>query len=251
MLRSANRLNGQLLSDYGLLTMNTATVQSERDRLITRYSLTVSPLFAPVHAYLAPLSMPQSSRRTDDEAHETFSRLLALAKTTVERDTELSDGLTRVALLVQRPISEVYLGAFDSLRWSSEDDMARTYVSVVYARALHHLQHTERGPGEFVANVRRLLVEARPALAQRLTAMEGLPPDFVAHLIVEAEARRGENPFFRERLQRAAGLFEQHLDGESPWPPRQAHPLSALGVDNLSSRMALPAHMALAMTVHD
>jgi len=251
LLCHAHRFDGPLLSDDGMLTMSTATVESERGRLITRYSLTVSPLFMPVHAYLAPLSLPQSSRRTDDDAHETFTRLLALAKTTIERDAELSDGLTRVALLVQRPISEAYLGAFDSLRWSPEDDMARTYVSVVYARALHHLQHTERDPGEFVANVRRLLVESRPALAQRLTAMEGLPPDFVGHLIVEAEARRGENPFFRERLQRAGELFNQHLDSESPWPSRQAHPLSAIGVDNLGSRTALPAHMALAMTVHD
>lgn len=224
---------------------------TERGRLITRYSLTVSPLFVPVHTYLAPLSLPQSSRRTDEESHDTFTRLLTLTRKTMEGDVEVGDALTRVASLVQRPISESYLAAFDMLRWSPDDDMARTYVSVVYARALHHLQHTERGPGEFIANVRRLLVESRPALAQRLTALEGLHPDFVGHLVVEAEARRRENPFFRERLERAGEMFDRHRGDEPPWPRLQLHPLAVIGVDNLDSPTALPAHMALAMTVHD
>jgi hypothetical protein len=233
--------------------MANTLVPTERGRLITRYSLTTTPMYLQVHQYLAPLSLPQSPRRGDEEAHATFDRLLELASKTVDDDSEISSALARIAALLLRPIKDVYLDAFDQLRWSPYDDLARTFVCVVYARALHHLQHTPRDPGEFVANVRRLLVESRPAMGQRLATLEALAPDFVGHLVAEAEARRGENPFFRERLERAGELFDRHRGDEPSWvgAPPKAHPLAVIAADHRASRVVLPACMAFVMTVHE
>ncbi|MFI8433222.1 hypothetical protein ACIGJO_05675 [Streptomyces sp. NPDC079020] len=230
--------------------MNTTNNESERGRLITRYSLTTSPLYQPVHAYLAPLSLPPSSAEMEDKAHDTFENLKTSVTHRMEKDAGLQEALRKIAGLPLGNVSDVYLAAFEDVR-QPDSDFTRTYVSVLYARALQHLgRDVERDKSTFLATAQRLFEDSRGTLSGTLSYLESLHPDFVGHLVLEAEARRGENPFFRARLERAAELFDRYGDGASGWLGAKDQPPTVMGVDNLQSSAALPAHMAMAMTLH-
>jgi hypothetical protein len=229
--------------------MNTNST-SERERLITRYSLTTSPLYEPVHAYLAPLNLPPPTAEMEEEAHRTFEHLKISVTNRMAKDPELEAALNTIAALPQGTISDLYLAAFEDVR-QPDSDITRTYVSVLYARALQHLgRHVERDKSTFLATAQRLFEDSRATLAGTLAYLEALHPDFVGHLVLEAEARRAENPFFHKRLERAAELFDRYGDGEPDWLGTKAQPPTVMGVENLGSSAALPVHMAMAMTLH-
>ncbi|MFD9502399.1 hypothetical protein [Streptomyces sp. NPDC060035] len=135
--------------------MNTTSTASERGRLITRYSLTTSPLYEPVHAYLAPLNLPPPSAEKEEEAHCTFERLKASVTNRMEKDPGLQAALNTIAALPQGSISDSYPAAFEDIR-QPDSDFARAYVSVLYATALQHLgRHVERDRGTFLATAQR------------------------------------------------------------------------------------------------
>ncbi|MGW6788542.1 hypothetical protein [Streptomyces chartreusis] len=229
--------------------MNTNNT-SERDRLITRYALTTSPLYEAVHAYLAPLNLPPHSSEMEEEAHRTFDALKTSVTNRMAKDPELEAALNTIAALPQATISDFYRAAFEDVR-QPDSDITRTYVSVLYARALQHLgRDVERDKSTFLATAQRLFEDSRATLAGTLDYLNALHPDFVGHLVLEAEARRAENPFFQERLEHAAELFDRYGDGDPYWLGKRAQPPTVMGVENLESSAALPAHMAMAMTLH-
>ncbi|BFV61057.1 hypothetical protein KCMC57_up61610 [Kitasatospora sp. CMC57] len=225
------------------------TRPSERGRLITRYSLTTSPLYPAVHGYLAPLGMPASPTTDEQEPDRFFGRMLSAVRRETRRYEPVAEALHTVAAFVERGPGEEYLTAFYRVR-PAEEDPALVYVSTVYARALFHLAR-QPDTETFPQNMRRLLSEPVPALARLRELLGALPEDFVGHLLAEAVARRGENPFFRERLDHARELFEQYSGPTVSWWTADARPLSVLGTGRLDNPAALPAHLALAMTLYE
>lgn len=225
------------------------TAPTERGRLITRYSLTTSPLYAEVNAYLSQLSLPPASPAEEDEPDRAFGGLLATVRREVDRYPGVGAALRSIAAYVQGGLSEAYVTAFHRVR-TSRDELALVYVSTVYARALCHLGY-EPDLDTFPQHMRRLLADPGPALAHLRTVLASCPEDFLGHMVAEAAARQGENPFFRQRLARGRELFEQYSGPAAAWLPPGAQTLEVIGPDRLDSPAALPAHMALAMTLHE
>ncbi|WP_405020604.1 hypothetical protein OHV05_30855 [Kitasatospora sp. NBC_00070] len=221
----------------------------ERGRLVTRYSLTTSPLYPAVHGYLAPLNLPASPTADEAEPDRFFGRILPAVRREVGRYGSVAEALHTVAAFVERGQSEEYLTAFFRIR-EAEEEPAAVYVSTVYARALFHLARTP-DTESFAPNMRRLLSEPVPALARLRSLLAAWPEDFLGHLVAEAAARRQENPFFRERLDHARELFEQYSGPTASWCGAEARPLSVIGPGRLDSPAALPAHLALAMTLYE
>ncbi|MGW1957572.1 hypothetical protein ACWCPI_33275 [Streptomyces sp. NPDC001920] len=186
----------------------------------------------------------------EEEAHRTFEQLKTSVTNRMQKDPGLQAALETIAALPQATISDFYLAAFEDVR-QPDSDITRTYVSVLYARVLQHLgRHVERDRSTFLATAQRLFEDSRATLAGTLGYLEALHPDFVGHLVLEAEARRAENPFFQERLEHAAELFDRYGDGEADWMGTRAQPPTAMGAGNLGSSAALSARMAMAMTLH-
>ncbi|MDQ1031645.1 hypothetical protein QF035_009227 [Streptomyces umbrinus] len=221
----------------------------ERGRLITRYSLTTSPLYPEVHNYLAPLNLPASSAADEQEPDHVFGRMLVAVRRECHRYEAVAEALRRVAAFTEDSLSEEYVTAFFRIR-STADDLVSTYVSTVYARALIHLGR-EPDTETFPQYIRGLLAQPVPALARLRAVLDACPEDFVGHMVAEAVARRGENPFFRERLDHAQVLFEQYSGPAASWQEPDAQSLSEIGTGRLDHPAALPAHMALVMTLYE
>lgn len=218
--------------------------------LSTRRSLLADPVSLQVHAWLRRIYVHPPKKLTTTVAHDVFPKMVAVLQSKIETNAKLRDALDSLATFIAAPVPQEYVAAFDNVKRPGST-MLRTFISVVYGRALLILVDSQKDSDATVRELEAFL-DGSPEFIEKYSHTAGtLDRNFIGHLVTTAEIEAQLDPYMANALERSGALFpEIHRPAREHNNPF-ADAGSALHVLNESPKAwwRLPAGVAFAMTV--
>ncbi len=222
----------------------------------TRRSMLAAPIHCTVHQLLAPLVVPLNDLRPAEEAQRDLARIIQEVEKLVQADANFKQALRSLADWAAGPLKPGYSELY--LRVGRPDSNAlKTFISVTYARAVWALRNSHADSKFIFADTTQILQNSAAAVQRLREAMDRLGPNFISHLVTEAEIRVAEDPEFEKVMAEAAEAFRQlepkgkaaPTQVQTRAPSREAAGVIPLTGENLNQWWALPSLVALASTI--
>ncbi|WAS96589.1 hypothetical protein [Nannocystis punicea] len=238
-----------------LRSLSSQFSRSQMKRL--RNAQMLDPVSLHVYKWLVPITAPEvvfRYGRTEAEAHGTFRQIARMVEAVIHDDPRFTRLYDVLAEFASQPVSDLHLVIANHWRLPGYTPV-KSYLAVVYARALHVLRNGWFSLEESLPHVSSWLTGERVDLAiQHLQArLEELGPRFFSQLVLETECRAAEDPDFEDRLDRAILAFEEHAGpaGRALWSGPSAEQVSVLSSAEHRRGIGLFANIAFAFTLWD
>jgi hypothetical protein len=188
---------------------NTTLAQASNDIRIMRVSMLGSPQQANVNLFLAPLIITRQFQKPVAEARNEYLKILDAAVPALARTPDIRGVYDEGAHWVSGPINPNYLRLYQFFARAGQTPL-HTFLAVTYLRALRALvANDERETVAVFSGLEPFLRNATEVRVQAHGPIRSYGPDFVAHLVVETEARAKEDSDWATALDAAGKDFER------------------------------------------
>jgi hypothetical protein len=182
-----------------------------------RYSMVSSPQQANVNLFLAPLIVTQKFPKTVRDARTEYLKILEATVSALSRDKALRAVYDAGTAWVSRAIAPNYLYLYNYFRRPTQTPL-RTFLAITYLRALRALIANDDSETTTVfAGLKPFLANASMVKAQADEPIQQYGPDFIGHLVVEAEARAHEDQEWAAALSNVEENFQTLEPQMSRW----------------------------------